>query len=250
MTKNIQNLFENPDFEFIRQDVIKPYDFYVDEIYNLACPASPFQYQKDSIFTFKTCIFGAINALNLANKWHAKVLQASTSEIYGDALEHPQRESYWGNVNCNGVRSCYDEGKRGAETLFCDYYRQHQTKIKIIRIFNTYGPHMLEHDGRVVSSFITAALKNDDIQIYGKGIQTRSFNYISDLIEAFLLVMKTDDSITMPINIGNPDEINIHELANIIIKKKQIVKVKLYIKNCHPMIQNSENRIFLWQFQL
>jgi len=159
--------------------------------------------------------------LNLADKWHAKVLQASTSEIYGDALEHPQRESYWGNVNCNGVRSCYDEGKRGAETLFCDYYRQHQTKIKIIRIFNTYGPHMLEHDGRVVSSFITAALKNDDIQIYGKGIQTRSFNYISDLIEAFLLVMKTDDSITMPINIGNPDEINIHELANIIIKKNK-----------------------------
>lgn len=137
----------------------------------MLCP--PSQYQKNSVFTFKTCILGAINALNLADKWDAKVLQASTSEIYGDALEHPQRESYWGNVNCNGIRSCYDEGKRGTETLFCDYYRQHQTKIKIIRIFNTYGPHMLEYDGRVVSSFITAALKNDDIQIYG----ISSFNF-------------------------------------------------------------------------
>ena len=216
---NIQDCFNNVDFEFKEHNVISPYDFYVDEVYNLACPASPQQYQKDRIFTFKTCILGAINALELANKYNAKILQASTSEVYGDALKHPQNELYWGNVNCNGVRACYDEGKRGAETIFCDYNRQYKTRIKIVRIFNTYGPNMLKDDGRVVSNFIVAALKHSDIFIYGNGKQTRSFNYISDLIEALILIMKTDDSVNSPINIGNPNEITIEELAKIIINK-------------------------------
>lgn len=216
--RNIAPLKANPDFELVIHDVTLPYSFYVDEIFNLACPASPPHYQRDPIATYKTSIFGAINALDLADKWHAKVFQASTSEVYGDAQIHPQPESYWGNVNPHGIRSCYDEGKRGAETLFFDYHREHGTRIKVVRIFNTYGPHMNPEDGRVVSNFIMQALRGEDITIYGDGKQTRSFCYVDDLIRGFLCLMDSDDSITGPVNIGNPGEFTMLELAEKVIE--------------------------------
>lgn len=210
---NVQELKSNPDFDVIIHDVTLPYSFYVDEIYNLACPASPPHYQRDPISTYKTSIFGAINALELADKWNAKVFQASTSEVYGDALVHPQAEDYWGNVNPHGIRSCYDEGKRGAETLFFDYHRQHGTRIKIVRIFNTYGPRMNPEDGRVVSNFIMQALRGEDVTVYGDGKQTRSFQYVDDLIRGFLCLMDSDDGVTGPVNMGNPGEFTMLELA-------------------------------------
>lgn len=216
--RNIELLKENPDFDVIIHDVTLPYSFYVDEIYNLACPASPPHYQRDPIATYKTSVFGAINALELADKWNAKVFQASTSEVYGDAQVHPQPEEYWGNVNPHGIRSCYDEGKRGAETLFFDYHRQHGTRIKIVRIFNTYGPAMNPEDGRVVSNFIIQALRGEDITIYGDGSQTRSFQYVDDLIRGFLCLMDSDDSVTGPVNMGNPGEFTMLELSEKVLK--------------------------------
>lgn len=215
--ENIEDLVNNKNFSVITHDVQLPYSFYVDEIYNLACPASPPHYQRDPIATFKTGILGAMNALDLATKWNAKILQASTSEVYGDALEHPQKESYWGNVNCDGIRACYDESKRGSETLCFDYYRQNKTRIKIIRIFNTYGPYMNPTDGRVVSNFIMQALRGDDITIYGDGKQTRSFCYVDDLIEGMVRVMNTSDDFTGPVNLGNPGEFTMLELAEKVV---------------------------------
>ena len=215
---NIKHLMGNHHFEVVRHDVTYPYSAEVDEIYNLACPASPIYYQHDPIQTAKTSVMGAINMLGLAMRLDAKILQASTSEVYGDPIIHPQPESYWGNVNPVGYRSCYDEGKRCAETLFMDYYRQNQTRIKIIRIFNTYGPRMLPNDGRVVSNFIIQALNNEDITIYGDGKQTRSFQYIDDLIEGMVRMMDTEDDFTGPINIGNPNEFPVLELAERVIR--------------------------------
>ena len=215
---NIKHLMGNHHFEVVRHDVTYPYSAEVDEIYNLACPASPIHYQHDPIQTAKTSVMGAINMLGLAMRLDAKILQASTSEVYGDPIIHPQPESYWGNVNPVGYRSCYDEGKRCAETLFMDYYRQNQTRIKIIRIFNTYGPRMLPNDGRVVSNFIIQALNNEDITIYGDGKQTRSFQYIDDLIEGMVRMMDTEDDYTGPINIGNPNEFPVLALAERVIR--------------------------------
>lgn len=215
---NIKHLMGNHHFEVVRHDVTYPYSAEVDEIYNLACPASPIHYQHDPIQTAKTSVMGAINMLGLAMRLDAKILQASTSEVYDDPIIHPQPESYWGNVNPVGYRSCYDEGKRCAETLFMDYYRQNQTRIKIIRIFNTYGPRMLPNDGRVVSNFIIQALNNEDITIYGDGKQTRSFQYIDDLIEGMVRMMDTEDDFTGPINIGNPNEFPVLELAERVIR--------------------------------
>ena len=215
---NIKHLMGNHHFEVVRHDVTYPYSAEVDEIYNLACPASPIHYQHDPIQTAKTSVMGAINMLGLAMRLDAKILQASTSEVYGDPIIHPQPESYWGNVNPVGYRSCYDEGKRCAETLFMDYYRQNQTRIKIIRIFNTYGPRMLPNDGRVVSNFIIQALNNEDITIYGDGKQTLSFQYIDDLIEGMVRMMDTEDDFTGPINIGNPNEFPVLELAERVIR--------------------------------
>ena len=215
---NIKHLMGNHHFEVVRHDVTYPYSAEVDEIYNLACPASPIHYQHDPIQTAKTSVMGAINMLGLAMRLDAKILQASTSEVYGDPIIHPQPESYWGNVNPVGYRSCYDEGKRCAETLFMDYYRQNQTRIKIIRIFNTYGPRMLPNDGRVVSNFIIQALNNEDITIYGDGKQTRSFQYIDDLIEGMVRMVDTEDDFTGPINIGNPNEFPVLELAERVIR--------------------------------
>lgn len=210
---NIRHLLDDRRFESVRHDVIAPYFAEVDEIYNLACPASPVHYRYNPIKTIKTSVMGAINMLGLAKRTGAKVLQASTSEVYGDPEVHPQTESYWGNVNPVGPRSCYDEGKRCAETLFMDYHRQNGVNIKIVRIFNTYGPRMNTHDGRVVSNFIVQALRGDDITIYGTGDQTRSFQYIDDLTEALTRMMATGDHITGPVNIGNPREFTIMELA-------------------------------------
>lgn len=215
---NVYHLLSNPNFELIRHDVTQPYYIEVDEIYNLACPASPIHYQHDPIQTIKTSFLGAYNMLGLAKRLNIKILQSSTSEVYGDPIVHPQIESYWGNVNPIGNRSNYDEGKRAAETLFMDYHRQHNIKIKIIRIFNTYGPKMQPNDGRVVSNFIMQAINNKDITIYGTGNQTRSFQYVDDLIEGMIRVMNTDDSFTGPVNIGNPNEFTIMELAEKIIK--------------------------------
>jgi UDP-glucuronate decarboxylase len=214
---NIVGLIRNPKFELVRHDIINPYSIEVDEIYNLACPASPVHYQYNPIKTIKTSVMGAINMLGLAKRLNAKVLQASTSEVYGDPHVHPQEEHYWGNVNPIGVRSCYDEGKRCAETLFMDYHRQNKVRIKIIRIFNTYGPNMNPNDGRVVSNFIVQALKGEDITIYGDGSQTRSFQYVDDLVEGMIRTMNTDDSFTGPINLGNPDEFSMLELAEKVI---------------------------------
>jgi UDP-glucuronate decarboxylase len=216
--RNIQNLLSHPRFELMRHDVTFPLYVEVDEIYNLACPASPVHYQNDPVQTIKTSVHGAINMLGLAKRVKAKIFQASTSEVYGDPSVHPQTEDYWGNVNPIGFRSCYDEGKRCAETLFFDYRRQHQLKIKVARIFNTYGPKMHPNDGRVVSNFIVQALRNDPITIYGDGSQTRSFCYVSDLIEGFLRLMTSAEDVTGPINLGNPTEFTIRQLAQQVIE--------------------------------
>jgi UDP-glucuronate decarboxylase len=215
---NVRELLSNPRFELMRHDVCFPLYVEVDEIYNLACPASPIHYQFDPVQTTKTSVHGAINMLGLAKRVKAKILQASTSEIYGDPSIHPQTEDYWGNVNPIGPRSCYDEGKRCAETLFFDYRRQHNLRIKVARIFNTYGPRMHPNDGRVVSNFIVQALGNRDINVYGAGTQTRSFCYVDDLVEGLIALMHTTDDITGPINLGNPGEFTILELAEMIIK--------------------------------
>lgn len=215
---NIAHLIGNPYFELMRHDVTFPLYVEVDQIYNLACPASPVHYQFDPVQTTKTSVHGAINMLGLAKRVKARIFQASTSEVYGDPVVHPQPESYWGNVNPIGPRSCYDEGKRCAETLFFDYYRQHKLDIKVARIFNTYGPRMHPNDGRIVSNFIVQALKGEDITIYGDGSQTRSFCYVDDLIEGFIRVMKTETGFTGPINLGNPREFSMLELAKTILK--------------------------------
>ena len=211
--RNIAHLLGNPDFELLRHDVTFPLFVEVDEIYNLACPASPIHYQVDPVQTTKTSVHGAINMLGLAKRRKAKIFQASTSEVYGDPSVHPQPEDYWGNVNPIGVRSCYDEGKRCAETLFFDYHRQHRLRIKVARIFNTYGPRMHPNDGRVVSNFIVQALKGQDITLYGDGEQTRSFCYVDDLVEGFLRLMDTPDAVTGPVNLGNPGEFTMKALA-------------------------------------
>jgi len=216
--RNIVHLLANPDFELVRHDIITPYYAEVDEIYNLACPASPIHYQFNPIKTVKTSVMGAINMLGLAKRVKAKVLQASTSEVYGDPLEHPQKETYWGHVNPIGRRACYDEGKRCAETLFMNYHIQNNVRIKIIRIFNTYGPRMHPNDGRVVSNFIVQALQGKDLTIYGDGSQTRSFQYVDDLLEAMIRMMDTPDTVTGPVNIGNPSEFTILELAEKVIR--------------------------------
>ncbi|MBR4900810.1 MAG: SDR family oxidoreductase [Victivallales bacterium] len=215
---NLKHLMGNPHLEIMRHDVTFPLYVEVDEIFNLACPASPVHYQFDPVQTTKTSVHGAINMLGLAKRVKAKILQASTSEVYGDPEVHPQVESYWGHVNCTGIRSCYDEGKRCAETLFFDYWRQHKTRIKVIRIFNTYGPRMHPNDGRVVSNFIVQALNNQDITLFGDGNQTRSFCYVDDLIEGMVRLMNTGDDVTGPVNVGNPGEFTIRELAEKVIQ--------------------------------
>ena len=215
---NIAHLTMQPRFEFMRHDVTFPLYVEVDRIYNLACPASPIHYQFDPVQTTKVSVHGAINMLGLAKRVKATILQASTSEVYGDPEVHPQIESYWGRVNPIGERSCYDEGKRCAETLFFDYWRQHRLRIKVVRIFNTYGPRMHPNDGRVVSNFVIQALKGEDITIYGEGTQTRSFCYVDDLIEAIMRTMNTPDEFTGPVNIGNPAEFTIRELAELVVK--------------------------------
>jgi UDP-glucuronate decarboxylase len=215
---NIQHLLGNPRFEVLRHDVTQPLYVEVDEIYNLACPASPPHYQHDPIHTMKTSVLGAMNMLGLAKRTGARIFHASTSEVYGDPEIHPQPESYWGHVNPHGIRSCYDEGKRCAETLFFDYHRAHGVKIKVARIFNTYGPRMHPNDGRVVSNFILQALKNEDITVYGAGQQTRSFCYVDDLIEVFVRLMNSPDDVTGPVNTGNPGEFTILELAEKVIQ--------------------------------
>ena len=215
--KNIVHLMDNPYFEVVRHDVTHPYFIEVDEIYNLACPASPVHYQYNPIKTIKTSVMGAINMLGLAKRIKAKILQASTSEVYGDPLIHPQVESYWGNVNPIGIRSCYDEGKRCAESLFVNYERQNEVRIKVIRIFNTYGPRMHPQDGRVVSNFIVQALKGEDITIFGDGKQTRSFQYVDDLVEGMIRMMNSRDDFEGPVNVGNPNEFTMLELAQKVI---------------------------------
>jgi UDP-glucuronate decarboxylase len=216
--RNIVHLLENPYFELIRHDITFPLYLEVDEIYNFACPASPIHYQNDPVQTTKVNVHGSINMLGLAKRTKAKILQASTSEVYGNPTVHPQTEDYWGNVNCVGIRSCYDEGKRCAETLFFDYYRQHRLNIRVVRIFNTYGPRMHPNDGRVVSNFILQALKNEDITVYGDGKQTRSFCYVDDLIDGVIRMMNLPEDFTGPVNLGNPREYSILELAEKIIE--------------------------------
>jgi UDP-glucuronate decarboxylase len=229
--RNIVHLLNNPYFELIRHDITFPLYLEVDEIYNFACPASPIHYQNDPVQTTKVNVHGSINMLGLAKRTKAKILQASTSEVYGDPAVHPQTEVYWGNVNCIGIRSCYDEGKRCAETLFFDYYRQHKLNIRVVRIFNTYGPRMHPNDGRVVSNFILQALKNEDLTVYGDGHQTRSFCYVDDMIEGVIRMMNTPDDFTGPVNLGNPEEYRIVDLAEKIIRltrsKSKIVFKKL-----------------------
>jgi len=229
--QNIVHLLSNPYFELIRHDVTNPFYIEVDEIYNLACPASPIHYQYNAIKTMKTSVMGAINMLGLAKRVKAKILQASTSEVYGDPLVHPQTETYWGHVNPIGERSCYDEGKRAAETLFVNYHKQNNVRIKIIRIFNTYGPRMHPNDGRVVSNFIVQALQNKDITVYGDGQQTRSFQYVDDLVEGMIRMMASPESFTGPVNIGNPNEFTIMQLAEEVIQltnsKSKIVRMPL-----------------------
>lgn len=215
---NVAHLIDNSHFELMRHDVTFPLYVEVDEIYNLACPASPVHYQWDPVQTTKTSVHGAINMLGLSKRTKAKIFQASTSEVYGDPEVHPQQESYWGRVNPIGIRSCYDEGKRCAETLFFDYHRQHALEIKVVRIFNTYGPRMHPNDGRVVSNFIVQALRGEDITIYGDGSQTRSFCYVDDLIEGFVRLMASHKDVTGPINMGNPEEFTIRELAEMVLK--------------------------------
>ena len=261
---NIIHLLEKPYFEIVRHDITHPYFIEVDEIYNLACPASPIHYQFNPIKTIKTSVMGAINMLGLAKRIRAKVLQASTSEIYGDPKTHPQKEEYWGNVNPIGRRSCYDEGKRCAETLFMDYYYQNKVKIKIVRIFNTYGPRMLPNDGRVISNFIVQALTNKEITIYGDGSQSRSFQYIDDLVEALIRMMDTGEEVTGPINVGNPEEFTILDLAEKIIsltksksgitymplpsddpirRKPDISRAKKFLNSWYPAIPLEEGLI-------
>ena len=229
--RNIAHLLDHPSFELMRHDVCFPLYVEVDEIYNLACPASPIHYQFDPVQTTKTSVIGAINMLGLAKRTRAKIFQASTSEVYGDPSVHPQPEDYWGNVNTLGPRACYDEGKRCAETLFFDYHRQHKTRIKVVRIFNTYGPHMHPQDGRVVSNFIVQALQGRPITIYGDGMQTRSFCYVDDLVAGFRRLMDSPDHITGPVNIGNPGEFTMIELAEMVLKltgsKSQLVREPL-----------------------
>ncbi len=228
---NIEHLLDHHHFELMRHDVTFPLYVEVDEIYNLACPASPIHYQHDPVQTTKTSVHGAINMLGLAKRTRAKIMQASTSEVYGDPLVHPQTEDYWGHVNPIGMRSCYDEGKRCAETLFFDYHRQHQLRIKVARIFNTYGPRMHPNDGRVVSNFIMQALQGKDITIYGDGQQTRSFCYVDDLIDGFVRLMNSRDDFTGPVNLGNPSEFTIRELAEKVIdmtgSKSRLINVSL-----------------------
>ena len=229
--RNVAHLLQDPKFEFLRHDVTFPLFVEVDQIWNLACPASPIHYQHDPVQTTKTSVHGAINMLGLAKRLGAKILQASTSEVYGDPSVHPQTEDYWGNVNPIGPRSCYDEGKRCAETLFFDYHRQNQLRIKVIRIFNTYGPRMHPNDGRVVSNFIMQALRGENITIYGEGTQTRSFCYVDDLIDGMIRLMDTGDDVTGPINVGNPDEFTMIELAEAVLKltgsKSRLIKMPL-----------------------
>ena len=217
--ENVWHLIGKPNFELVRHDIVNPYFAEVDEIFNLACPASPIYYQRDPIQTTKTSMFGALNMLGLARRTKAKILQTSTSEVYGDPGVHPQPETYWGNVNPIGERSCYDEGKRVAETLFFDYNRLHGVRAKVIRIFNTYGPRMNTNDGRVVSNFVVQALRGEDITIYGDGQQTRSFQYVTDLIEGMLRMMETPDTVVGPVNIGNPGEFTMLELAEKVLHK-------------------------------
>ncbi|RRN63626.1 UDP-glucuronic acid decarboxylase family protein [Caulobacter sp. 602-1] len=216
--QNVAQNLTNPRFELLRHDVTMPLYVEVDQIYNLACPASPVHYQFDPVQTTKTSVHGAINMLGLAKRVKAKILQASTSEVYGDPTIHPQVESYWGNVNPIGIRSCYDEGKRCAETLFFDYWRQHRLRIKVARIFNTYGPRMHPNDGRVVSNFIVQALKGEDITLYGDGAQTRSFCYVDDLVDGLIRLMNTGDEVTGPINLGNPVEFTMKQLAELVVE--------------------------------
>ena len=229
--RNVEPLLANPRFELMRHDVTFPLYVEVDEIYNLACPASPVHYQFDPVQTTKTSVIGAINMLGLAKRTKAKILQASTSEVYGDPDIHPQPEHYWGNVNPIGFRSCYDEGKRCAETLFFDYRRQHKMPTKVVRIFNTYGPNMHPHDGRVVSNFIVQALRGENITVYGEGLQTRSFCYVDDLVEAMMRMMGTGHDVTGPVNIGNPKEFTIRELAELVVEltgsRSKIVSARL-----------------------
>ena len=215
---NIEHMINNKNFKLLKHDIINPIKINVDEIYNLACPASPIHYQHDPIFTLKTCIFGTVNMAEIAIKLNAKILHASTSEIYGDPEIHPQIEEYWGNVNPIGLRACYDEGKRCAETLLFDYKRQNNLRLKVARIFNTYGPRMHPKDGRVISTFIIQALNNETITVYGDGMQTRSFCYVDDLIGGFIRLMSTDDNFTGPINLGNPEELSIKELTGTILE--------------------------------
>ena len=252
--KNINKLRVNPNFEMIRHDITSPYFAEVDEIYNLACPASPVHYQHNPIKTIKTSVMGAINTLGLAKRVGAKILQASTSEVYGDPAVHPQTESYWGNVNPIGIRSCYDEGKRCAETLFMDYYLQNKVAIKIIRIFNTYGPNMNPADGRVVSNFIMQALRGEDITIFGDGMQTRSFQYVDDLVEGMVRMMNSDPSFLGPVNLGNPNEFTMLELAQEVIRltnsKSKIVYMALPQddpKQRQPDISLAKEKLEGWQ---
>ena len=251
---NIEHLLDHPRFELMRHDVTFPLYVEVDEIFNLACPASPIHYQHDPVQTTKTSVHGAINMLGLAKRVRAKILQASTSEVYGDPEIHPQVEAYWGRVNPIGIRSCYDEGKRCAETLFFDYHRQHKLRIKVVRIFNTYGPRMHMNDGRVVSNFIVQALKGEDITIYGDGQQTRSFCYVDDLVEAMLRMMGTGDEVPGPINIGNPGEFSMLELANKVIEltgsKSQLMRMPLPAddpKQRRPDITLARQELGAWE---
>lgn len=253
---NVRHLLSNGKFELIRHDVTFPLYVEVDEVYNLACPASPIHYQHDPVQTTKTSVHGAINMLGLAKRIGAKIMQASTSEVYGDPAVHPQTEDYWGNVNPIGIRSCYDEGKRCAETLFFDYYRQHALRIKVARIFNTYGPRMHPNDGRVVSNFIIQALQGAPITIYGDGTQTRSFCYVDDMVEAFMLLMATGDDVIGPINLGNPGEFTMLQLAETVIdicnSKSSIVFRPLPVddpRQRRPDISKAEN-ILSWKSKI
>lgn len=246
--QNIEKFLDNPNFEFLNHSILDPIDIKgLDRIYNLACPASPPAYQKDPIYTFKTSVLGIINMLDLAiENGNIPLLQASTSEIYGDPKEHPQRETYWGNVNPIGIRSCYDEGKRAAETIMMDYHRQKGLPIRIIRIFNTYGPNMDPNDGRVVSNFINQALRSEDITIYGDGKQTRSFQYVSDLIEGMVRVMENDQSFIGPVNLGNPGEFNMKELAEMVLKFIPDSKSKIVYKPLpgdDPKVRKPDNSL-------
>ena len=248
--RNIADLMDHPHFEFVEHDVTLPYEVDVDGIYNLACPASPIHYQYDPIKTIKTSFLGALHMLGIAKRCNAKIMQASTSEVYGDPEVHPQVESYWGNVNPVGYRSCYDEGKRCAETLFMDYHRQHGLRIKIIRIFNTYGPNMLPNDGRVISNFVLQALRNEDITIYGTGDQTRSFQYVDDLIEGMVRMMATGDDVIGPVNLGNPREFTIRQLAKKVIEMTDSKSKLVYRPLPHDDPQQRRPHIALAQAKL